>query len=138
LRSCAKRALGGGAESSYAIGPRRRLRQRPERKAGFTLDQINEGMGDIPISSVFHGVEAYPELACIPLLEAMTFDGGEDVLGAARILLRTAAPALLYASHPDVCYPRSDEEVVAAVDLALASGDRATMLELAEQLACDL
>ncbi len=102
---------------------------------GLTLDQIDQELCKAPIGSVFHGAATYPELASASLLEAMSFDGGEDTLGAARILLRTAAPAVLCASHPEVSYPLSEEQVVAAVNTALASGDRAVMLELAEQLA---
>ncbi len=100
-----------------------------------TLEQINQDFCSTPIGSVFSGAAAYPELAGASLLEAMSFAGGEDTLGVARILLRAAASAVVCASHLDIRYPRSQEQVVAEVNLALASGKGATMLELAEQLA---
>jgi hypothetical protein len=50
-------------------------------------------------------------------------------------LLRQAVAALLNSAHPDVDFSLTTAEVIAAVDAALASGDRDTILELAEELA---
>jgi hypothetical protein len=68
------------------------------------------------------------------LLEALNFGGGPGVNGGKQILLRAAVAALLNAAHPDVNYPMTEAEVIAAVDAALASNDRNTMLALATQL----
>jgi hypothetical protein len=71
------------------------------------------------------------------LLEALSFNGGNTVKGAAKILLRAAVAALLNAAHPDVDYPRTEAEIIADVNAALASGDRSTMLTLAAALDLD-
>jgi len=86
------------------------------------------------VGSVFPSALAYPDLGTATLAEALDFPGGSGVEGAARILLRAAVAALLNAAHPDVEYPSIVADVIAAVDAALASGDRSAMLELATQL----
>jgi hypothetical protein len=68
------------------------------------------------------------------LLDALSFRGGPTDAAAARILLRQAVAALLNASNPDVEYTMTTAEIIADVNAALASGDRATMLELASEL----
>jgi len=83
------------------------------------------------VSSVFSTSATYPALASASLLEALRFQGGSDNEGAAEILLRAAVAGLLDSSHPGVAYPRTPAQVIAEVDAALASGDRATMLTLA-------
>ena len=57
--------------------------------------------------------------------------------GGAEILLRAAVAALLNASHPGVDYPRSTASVISDVNTALASGNRDTMLTLANSLDAD-
>jgi hypothetical protein len=86
------------------------------------------------VGSIFVEAFAYPRLAALSLQEAITLEGGEDVAGAARLLLRAAAPAVLYTSHPDLRYPHTFEWVVEAVNEALASQDREAMLRLAQRL----
>ena len=66
--------------------------------------------------------------------EALSFKGGKGLQGAARNLLKQAVAALLNAAHHNVRYPWSIDEVIEAVDAALASGDRHTILDLAEEL----
>lgn len=136
-RSCGTRTQSGAADDRRS-GPGGTRGQNQNKKMEFILDQINQDLCDTIVGSIFSGAAAYPELAGASLLEAMSFEGGEDTLGAARILLRTAASAVICASHPDVLYPRSAEQVVAAVNSALASGERATMLKLAKQFASSL
>ena len=68
------------------------------------------------------------------LVEALNFAGGSGTSGAAQILLRAAVAALLNSAHPDIDYPMTTNEVIQAVNAALASNDRATMLALASQL----
>lgn len=68
------------------------------------------------------------------LLEALGFGGGPGVTGAQKILLRAAVAALLNAAHPGVAYTQSAASVISAVNAALASGSRDTMLALASSL----
>jgi hypothetical protein len=85
------------------------------------------------VESVFDA-PAFPALGAASLLNALQGGGGSGLTGAARILLRAAVAALLNASHPDVDYPRTSAQVVSAVNAALASGSRSTMLSLATRL----
>ena len=70
----------------------------------------------------------------VSLRNALSFGGGPGALGGAKILLRHAVAALLNAAHPGVDYPLTREQVVDQVNAALASGNRATMLALADRL----
>jgi len=74
------------------------------------------------------------ELADDTLADALAYAGGNGVIGAARILLRHAVAGLLNAAHPEVDYPRSVDEIVSAVNAALASGDRRTILACKEEV----
>jgi hypothetical protein len=65
------------------------------------------------------------------LLEALSFQGGSGLDGAKRILLRTAVAALLNSTA--VNYPLTTAEVISAVNNALATGDRNTILAVAAQ-----
>jgi len=65
---------------------------------------------------------------------ALDFTGGPGVNGAAEILLRNAVASLLNAEHPDVDYPMTAQEVRDAVNDALDTADRDTMLELEAEL----
>lgn len=87
--------------------------------------------------SVFSAASAFPSLAGKTLLQTLEGGGGPGTLGGARILLRAAVAALLNAAHPGVDYPRTTAEVIADVNAALASNDRATMLALATELDAD-
>jgi hypothetical protein len=72
------------------------------------------------------------------LLMALSYHGGPGAAGAERILLRAAAAAWLNAAHEGLGYPyrRNNDplNIVASVNAAIASGDRATMLALATLL----
>jgi hypothetical protein len=68
------------------------------------------------------------------LLEALSFRGGSTNTAAARILLRAATAGLLNASHSEIEYPLTRTELIDAVNAALASNNRETMLSLASQL----
>ncbi len=89
------------------------------------------------VDSVFAGSSGYPDLAAATLMEALSFAGGPGVEGAAEILLRAGVAALLNAAHPGVAYPRTVAQVVTAVDAALLSANRDTMLVLAAALDAD-
>ena len=68
------------------------------------------------------------------MLQALSFQGGSGVLGAARNLLRAAVAALLNAASSEVDYPLSVAQVIQRVNAALASNNRATILALAAEL----
>ena len=89
--------------------------------AGFVLPngQINNQLGDDT------------------LMEALNYGGGDNLVGAAQILLRAAVASLLNAAHPDVDFPRTEAEIIADVNAALATKDRATILALASALDAD-
>ena len=103
---------------------------------GFTAGQT--------AGSVFSAASAFPTLASRTLLQTLQGGGGSGTLGAARILLRAAVAALLNSAHPNLDYPRTTAEVISAVNAALASNNRTTMLTLAtaldnnNQLGCNL
>jgi hypothetical protein len=50
-------------------------------------------------------------------------------------LLRQAVAALLNSAHPDVDFSLTTAQVISAVNAALATDDRDTILDLAEELA---
>jgi hypothetical protein len=68
------------------------------------------------------------------LLDALNYQGGDDLNGAAEILLRAAVASLLNAASPNVDFPLTVEQVVSAVNTALATHDRTTILLLATSL----
>jgi hypothetical protein len=78
------------------------------------------------------------------LFDAVSFGGGQGLVGSAQLLARAAVVALLNAGHPDVAYPRSVADITSAVDIAFASGDGNAMrdltrdLEAANNLGCPL
>ncbi len=92
---------------------------------GFSRTQTLESVFDVPDAA---GLDNKT------LLEALSFNGGNGTLGAARILLRAGVAALLNAAHPSIDYPRSPASVIADVNAALASLNRNTMIALAGQL----
>jgi hypothetical protein len=93
---------------------------------GYTPKQTLESVFDVPDSLGYDNKT---------LVQALGFLGGTSVKGAAQILLRAGVAALLNSSHPHVMnYPHSQSGVISAVNTALASNNRATMLALATQL----
>lgn len=92
------------------------------------------------VSSVYSGAAPY---AGETLLVALNGGGGPGVNGAKTILLRAAVAALLNSAYDPLLYPwqRSGSQfrpaLIATVDAALASGNRATMLALATWLDTD-
>jgi hypothetical protein len=68
----------------------------------------------------------------VTLLEALSFEGGSSVQDAKNILMRAASAAYLNSFAVD--YPLSTAEVLSATNLALASGDRSTILAEASVL----
>ncbi|MDF2773050.1 MAG: type sorting protein [Geminicoccaceae bacterium] len=92
---------------------------------GFATNQTLESVFDVPDGLGLDNTTLH---------QALGFGGGPGTLGGAQILLRAAVAALLNASHPDVDYTMTTAEVIAAVNAALASNDRDTMLALAGAL----
>ena len=78
--------------------------------------------------------EAADDASNQPLVDVLAGDGGPDLAGAQRILLRAAVAGLLNAQHANVNYALSEIEVIDGVTDALATGDRETILDLAEEL----
>ena len=72
------------------------------------------------------------------LITALNYPGGNGQRGAAQILMRAGVAALLNAADPDIDYDTTlydtPPEVISAIQAALASGDRATMINLASVL----
>jgi len=93
---------------------------------GYSTDQL--------VQVVFTQAAAYPTQGTATLLAALDFGGGPGVEGGVQILLRAAVAAVLNASHPGVSYLFSEALVISEVNAALASGDRDTMLVLANTL----
>jgi len=84
------------------------------------------------VDSVFTGVIA--GLSGETLLDALQGGGGPGLLGAEKILLRAAVAAMLNASSGSVAYPFTTAEIVSAVNTALATGNRDSILTLATTL----
>ena len=89
------------------------------------------------VGSVFTVPADYSALASITLIDALKFKGGRGSIGGARILLRQAVAAVLNAAHSGVSYRLTEDEVISAVDLALASLHRDTIVDLAQDLDAD-
>jgi hypothetical protein len=95
------------------------------------------------IGSVFSAANSYATdkdarpIATQTLLQGLEFRGGNSIGGAAEILTRAAVAAVLNAANPTVNYPRSKTDVIASVNIALASGNRSTILALASGLDTD-
>jgi hypothetical protein len=68
------------------------------------------------------------------LAAALDGGGGSGVAGAQKILLRAATAALLNAAATHVNYPLTVAEVLAQTNAALATGNRAALLALADTL----
>ncbi|MDP3979069.1 MAG: hypothetical protein Q8P85_13955 [Pseudomonas sp.] len=98
---------------------------------GYSSDQLVGSVFSLP-----NGVLAN-QLGDDTLLEALNYPGGNNLLGAAQILLRAAVASLLNAANPDVEFPRTEAEIIADVNAALATMDRATILALASELDAD-
>lgn len=85
------------------------------------------------LESVFDVPDEYG-LDDVPLALALRFPAGWGSQSAVQQLLRAGVAALLNAANPDLNYPLTEEEVIAQVNAALASGDPAEMRALTQQL----
>jgi hypothetical protein len=87
------------------------------------------------VNNVFKVPSQFSTLGKATLLDALGWPGDSTLQGAAQILLSQGVGAALNASDPTLLYPLTQKEVIAQVNAALASQDRATMLNLATTLA---
>jgi hypothetical protein len=101
---------------------------------GYWKNHLDAWVGYSPNDLVGDVFGSYFGLGNDTLLMALDYEGGNGNPGAARILLRAGVAALLNASNPNVDYPMSTQDVIDAVNAALASEDRETMLDLATML----
>ena len=98
----------------------------------YTTDMTLEEAGFvIPDGSMTDNPER-PVYSDDTLIEALKYQGGEDLSGMAQTLLRAATAALLNAAHPEISYPLSVAEVISSVNNALTE-DRDTMEDLKDQ-----
>jgi hypothetical protein len=89
------------------------------------------------VGATFTASSAYSTLAAATLHQALSFKPGKSGDAGAAVLLKAATAALLSAAHPSVAYPRSEAAVLADVNAALTTGDRAQMVALANELEAD-
>jgi len=87
---------------------------------GYTPDQL--------VGDVFEGCSVFDSLANDTLDDALRYNGGRDVLGGARIMLRACVAALLNEAHDEVDY--SVDGVIGLCNVACESEDRSTMIGL--------
>lgn len=90
------------------------------------------------VSKLFSNAYLYKldgkQMSKYTLVQALSFQGGSGTVGAAQILLRAAVAAELNAKYQSIGYPMSAGAIITAVQNALASGNRGTMILLASQL----
>lgn len=90
------------------------------------------------VSKLFSNAYLYTlngkQMSKYTLVQALSFQGGSGTVGAAQILLRAAVAAELNAKYQSIGYPMSAGAIITAVQNALASGNRGTMILLASQL----
>ena len=85
--------------------------------------------------SAFNGANAaVAPLGSSTMIQALNFNGGNGLDGAARILLRAATAAWLNAAHEGVAYSLRRADIFPQLKAALASGNRQQMLDLAAAL----
>jgi hypothetical protein len=85
-----------------------------------------------PVKDVWPAAEAY--LGDDTLLRALNYGGGSSFGEKVQILLRAATAAVLNASHPGVDYDLTVAQIKAAGNAAILSGDKDTVIDLAEAL----
>ncbi|MGI0014437.1 MAG: DUF7507 domain-containing protein, partial [Nitrososphaera sp.] len=91
------------------------------------------------VESIFSGINDADnfdsaDLADDSLLKALGYQGGNNLLGAAKILLRAGVAAYLNAADAEVNYPLTPSEVQDLVNDALNTNSRATMIAVAADL----
>lgn len=97
---------------------------------GYTTAALVSSAFTVPVDLTDLNGDGNPDT----LIEALNFGGGPGLAGGARILLKQAVAALLNASHSDVSFGLTAAQVITQVNDALASGDRGTLITLANEL----
>jgi hypothetical protein len=95
-----------------------------ESWVGFSPNQTLEDVFDVPNALGFDNVT---------LLDALNF-GGKGQYGKQQNLLRAAVAALLNSTNPNVAYPLSTQQIIDAVNAALATPSTQDDRELASTL----
>ncbi|VXB08800.1 Conserved repeat domain-containing protein [Pseudomonas sp. 8AS] len=111
----------------------------PGSWVGYSPNQLITSVFSLPNGQINN------QLGDDTLMEALNYGGGENLVGAAQNLLRSAVASLLNSTNPEVDdFPLTTAEVIAQVNAALATKDRATILALHAELdgynnlGCDL
>lgn len=107
------------------------------------VDNWEEATPDMTVGAIY--ADAPASVADLTLEEALRAKGGSGADGASAILVRAAVAAWLNAASEELGYPwrrmsgglEGRPALVPTVNDAFASGDRATMLELARRLDAD-
>jgi hypothetical protein len=86
------------------------------------------------VKNVFSESFRYGQIGNATLRGALRFQGGGGLLGAAKLLVREGAAALLNATDRSLEYPYTRGQVIVLVDAALHSGDSTRMDEVAALL----
>jgi hypothetical protein len=74
--------------------------KQPQHFGYWTAPYVPDGDAPTLVGQVFEGIGGYfPELADDTLLEALSYKGGRDLEGAARIYLRAAVATLLSSAY---------------------------------------
>ena len=81
------------------------------------------------VVDVFENASHYV-LTTDTLLDALNYKGGNDLVGAALILLRNAVASVLNARHSCINYPIPEADLIEEINEALGSNNRTTMLNL--------
>ncbi len=89
-------------------------------------DQWQVYSPDQTVGSVFAQASHFPTLADDTLLTALSYKGGDEAIGGARILLRACVAAVLNEAHDAIDY--SVTGVIGLCNAALATEDRDTMI----------
>jgi hypothetical protein len=90
---------------------------------------------ETPVGDVWDAANSVvPELAEATLMEALRFTGGEGLSGAARNFLRVATASLLNASHADVGFPLTLQQIIDGGNAALETQDLHEILALKDTL----
>lgn len=89
---------------------------------------------DQTVGSVFNLPASLSSLSGVTLIDALSFQGGPDLTGAAEILLRAAVAGILNGSDANVNYPTTDAKIIKHTNIALKSEDRDTILALATKI----
>ena len=113
-----------------------------EYDAATTVDTMLQKQGGNPDANPYDLPAELADLADDTMVEALSYGGGSDTIGAAQILLRAATASILNSAHEGLDYPLRRwgqnpdgvEGTIWRVRAVLDSLDRDAMLALAAEL----